>query len=61
MPSYLLVGEDMIWVNIAAILVDLLAVDTRCTAAGFQVQTDAGQIGKFFRAPRTLDILSDMD
>ena len=51
----------MIWVNIAAILVDLLAVDTRRTAAGFQVQTDAGQIGEFVRAPRTLDVLPDMD
>ena len=51
----------MIWVDIAAVLVDLLAGDTGCTAAGFQVQTDAGQIGEFVRAPRTLDIFSDMD
>ena len=51
----------MIWVNIAAILVDLLAGDTGCTAAGFQVQTNAGQIGEFVRAPRTLDILSDVN
>ena len=51
----------MIGVNIAAVLVDFLAVDTGCTSAGFQVQTDAGQIGEFVRAPRTLDILSDMD
>ena len=51
----------MIWVNVAAVLVDLLAVDAGCTAAGFQVQTDAGQIGEFVRAPRTLDILSDMN
>ena len=34
MPPDLFVGEDVAWINFPAVLVDLFAVDTRCTAPG---------------------------
>lgn len=42
MPPDLLVGEDMVLVNLAAILVDLLAVDAGLAATRLEVQTYAG-------------------
>ena len=41
-PAYALVGEDVIRVDFAAVLIDFSAVDTGGAAAGFEVQTDAG-------------------
>ena len=41
-PADALVGEDVAWVDLAAVLVYFDAVDAGCAASGFQVQTDAG-------------------
>ena len=41
-PANALVGEDVIRVHFAAVLIDLVAVDAGGAAAGFEVQTDAG-------------------
>lgn len=33
-PANLLVGEEMVRIDFSAVLVDLLAIDTRCTGTG---------------------------
>ena len=60
MPADLFVGEDVAGVDFPAVLIDLIAVDSRCTAPGLQMQTHAGQIGEFVCAPGTFDVLADM-
>ena len=61
MPSDLLCGEDVIWVNTATVSVDLLAVDPRRTGAGLEVQTYAREVYEFARAPRAFDVFPEMD
>ena len=61
MPSNLLCGEDVIWVDLATVSIDLLAVDLRRTDAGLEVQTYARQIYEFGRAPRAFDVFPGMD
>ena len=61
MPSDLLCGEDVIWVDLATVSIDLLAVDLRRTVAGLEVQTYAREVYKFGRAPRAFDVLPSMD
>ena len=61
MPSNLLCGEDVIWVDLATVSVDLLAVDPRRTDAGLEVQTYARQVYEFGRAPRAFDVFPGMD
>ena len=36
-PADLFVGKDMIGIDFAAVLVDLLTIDARCTGSGFEV------------------------
>ena len=36
-PSYALVGEDVVRVDLAAVLVDFGAVDARSASAGFEM------------------------
>ena len=59
-PAYALVGEDVIWVDFAAVLVDFGAVDAGGAATGFEMQTNAGQVGEFVGAPGTFDIFADV-
>lgn len=61
MPSDLLCGEDVIWVDLATVLIDLLAVDARRTDAGLEVQTYAREVCEFAGAPRAFDVFPDMD
>lgn len=56
-PADLLVGEDMIWIDVPTILVDLLAVDAGCAGTGFEVETDAREVGEFVGTPWALDVL----
>lgn len=60
-PSDLLVGEDMIRIDFTAILIDLLAVDTRGACTRLQVKTDASKVGVFVGTPGTFDVLPSMD
>lgn len=60
-PSDLLVGEDVVWIDLSAVLIDLLAIDTGCAGTGLQVETDAGEIGELVGTPRTLDVLPSMN
>ena len=59
-PANALVGEDVIRVDFAAVLSDFVAINTGGAAAGFEMQTDAGQVGEFVSAPGTFDILADV-
>lgn len=61
MPSDLLCGEDVIWVDLATVSIDLLTVDPRRTDAGLEVQTYAREIYEFGRAPRAFDVFPGMD
>ncbi len=61
MPSDLLCREDVIWVDLATVSIDLLAVDPRRTDARLEVQTYAREVGEFARAPRTFDVFPNMD
>ena len=61
MPSNELCGEDVTWVDLATVLIDLPAVDPRWTDAGLQVQAYAREVCEFARAPRALDIFPDMN
>lgn len=61
MPFDELCGEDVTWVDLATVLIDLLAADPRWTDAGLQVQAYARVVCEFARAPRALDVFPDMD
>ena len=61
MPSDLLCSENVIWVDLATVLIDLLAVDPRRTDAGLEVQTYAREVCEFAGAPRAFDVFPDMD
>ena len=60
-PSDLLVGEDVVWIDLSAVLIDLLAIDPGCAGTGLQMETDAGKIGELVGTPRTLDVLPGMN
>lgn len=57
-PADALVGEDVVGVDLAAVEVDFGAGDARGAAAGFEVETDAGEVGEFVGAPGAFDVLS---
>lgn len=61
MPSDELCGEDVTWVDLTTVLVDLLAVDPRWADAGLQVEAYAREVCEFARAPRALDVFPDMN
>ena len=61
MPFDSLCGEDVIWVDLAAVSIDLLAVDPRRTDAGLEVQTYTREVYEFGRAPRAFDVFPGMD
>ena len=61
MPSDLLCGEDVIWVDAATVSIDLLAVDPRGTGAGLKVQTYAREVDESPWAPRAFDVFPGMD
>ena len=61
MPSDLLCGEDVIWVDRATVSIDLLAVDPRRTGPGLEVQTHSREVYELARAPRAFDVFPDMD
>ena len=61
MPSDELGGEDVTRVDLATVLIDLLAVDPRWTGAGFEVQAYAREVREFARAPRAFDVFPHMD
>ena len=50
-PADLLVGEDVVGVDLAAIGVDFLAVDAGGAGAGFEMDADAGEVGVFLGTP----------
>ncbi len=56
-----LVREEMVPVDLSAILVYLLTINPGGAAARFKVERHAGKIGEFVRAPRAFDILADMN
>lgn len=61
MPTDLLVGEDMIGVDFAAVLIDFLAVDARRAGAGFEMEADTGQVGEFVGAPGAFGVFAGVD
>ena len=61
MPSNLLVGEDVPRIDLSAILINLLPIDTRLTVAAFQVETDSGKVGKHIGAPWAFDVTTLVD
>ena len=56
-----LVREDMVTVDLAAVLVDLVTVDPRRAATVFKVEGDAREVGEFVGAPGAFDGLADVD
>lgn len=58
MPADLLGGEEVVGVNLAAVLVDLLTVDARRAGAGFEVQADAGEVGELAGAPGAFGVFA---
>lgn len=61
MPADLLVGEQVSGVDLAAVVVDFLAVDARRAGAGFEVQADAGQVREFGGTPWAFGGFADVD
>ena len=59
-PANTLVSEDVIRVDLAAVLSDFGAVDAGGAAAGFEMQTDAGKVGELVGAPGTFDVFADV-
>lgn len=51
----------MVWVDLAAIVVDFSAVDAGGADSGFEVQADAGEVGEHVGAPRAFDIFALVD
>jgi len=60
-PADLLVGEDVVGIDLAAVLVNLLAVDAGRTGAGFEMEAYSGEVGEHIGAPRALGVLSSVD
>ncbi|KAL8987176.1 MAG: hypothetical protein Q9177_003594 [Variospora cf. flavescens] len=61
MPADLLVGEDVIGVDFAAVLIDFLAVDARRAGAGFEMEADTGQVREFVGAPGAFGVFAGVD
>ena len=61
MKSDLLCGEDVIWIDLATVSINLLAVDPGRTHAGLQVQTYAREVCEFAGTPRAFDVFPNMD
>ena len=61
MPSDLLVGEDMVGIDFAAVLIDFLPVDAGCAGAGFEVETYAGEVGVFLGTPGAFYVFAGVD
>lgn len=53
--------EEVVTVDLSAILVYLLTIDSRRAAARFEMEGHAGEVGVFVWAPRALDVLANMD
>ncbi|KAL8805524.1 MAG: hypothetical protein Q9182_001893 [Xanthomendoza sp. 2 TL-2023] len=60
-PANLFVGKDVARINLAAVLIDFRAIDTRGASARLEVDADTCQVSELIGTPRTLDILSSMD
>ncbi|KAL8719456.1 MAG: hypothetical protein Q9225_003545 [Loekoesia sp. 1 TL-2023] len=60
-PADLLVGEDVVGVDLSTVLIDLLAVDAGGAGTGFEVEADTGEVGEHVGAPGTFDVLSCVD
>lgn len=60
-PTDLLVGEDVVPVDFAAVLVYFLPIDAGGAGAGFEMETDAGEVGEFLRTPGTFDVFPNVD
>ena len=56
-----LIGEDMVTVDFSAVLVYLVTIDPRGAAAGFEMESDAREVGEFVGAPGAFDVLADVD
>ena len=60
-PADLLVGEDVVRIDFAAVAVNFLAVDAGGAGTGFEVQADAGEVGEFVGAPGAFDVTAGVD
>lgn len=60
-PADLLVGEDMIGIDLTTVLVNLLTVDAGWAGAGFEMEADSSEVGEHFGAPRAFGVLASMD
>lgn len=60
-PADPLVGEDMIGIHLAAILVNLLAVDAGWAGAGFEMEAYSSEVGEHVGAPRAFGVLASVD
>ena len=61
MPANLLFGKDMAWVDLSAVLVDFLAIDTGAASPRFEMETNASEVGKHVFTPRALNIFANVD
>ncbi len=60
-PLNLEFREDVVAVNFATVLIDLLTVDARCARSRLEVEGHAGKVGEFLWAPRAFDVLAYMN
>ena len=60
-PADLFRGEVVVRVDLAAIIVDFLAVDAGAAGPGFEVQADAGEVGELRGTPGAFDIFPHVD
>lgn len=56
-----LVGEEVVPVDLSAILVYLLTIDAGRAAAGFEMKGHASEVGELLRAPGAFGVFADMD
>ena len=55
------VREDVVAINLSAILVDLFTIDAAGATAGFEVKSHTGEVGELIGAPGALDVLANVD
>lgn len=60
-PADLFVGKEVVWIDLATVLVNLLAIDAGWAGAGLEVEADTGEVGEHVGAPRAFGILSSVD
>ncbi len=60
-PADLLVGEDVVRIDLAAVLVNLLAVDAGWAGARFEMEAYSSEVGEHVGAPRAFGVLSSVD